>query len=227
MSILTKYNIIEEFKNNKIIFSPELDAFQMQPAAVDIRLGWSFYIPKTWKFDEKGRSAVVADYFDTDNLSENYQLIKLKPGQYFEILPGESIVASTLEKISINTGLIMGILYPRSSSSRRGLSIESGVIDPFYSGNLIIPMVNNTHHALKIYPGERICQIVFYNLKQEISKEDAAKHGLQDSKYNTATPYSLESKPDHQEETELLKQGNVEQLKQQFPIQDDITKNPV
>ena len=223
MSVLTKKNIMESFEKEELNFTPQLDAFQMQPAAVDIRLGWSFYIPHTWKFDENGRSAVVADYMDYKKIQENYQLIKLKPGQYFEILPGESIIASTLEKITINSGRIMGILHPRSSSSRRGLSIESGVIDPFYSGNLIMPMVNNTHHALRIYPGERICQVVFYELKEELSKDEASKHGMQEAKYHTATPYSLGMKPDTQEEVELLKQGRVEQIKQQFPTKKEPT----
>ena len=218
MAILTKNNLIEALNNNTLIFDPPIDAFQLQPAAIDIRVGWSFYIPHTWKLTENGREAVVADYVNQSSLEENFRLIKLQPKQYFEILPGESVVASTLEKIHLNAGNIAGILHPRSSSSRRALSIESGVIDPYYSGNLIIPIRNNSVHSLKIYPGERVCQIVFYELKEDIPKKEAGKHGVQEAKYHTATPYSLGTKPDSKEEVQFIQNGTLQDLKQSYTI---------
>jgi len=218
MAILTKNTLIESLNNKTLIFDPPIDAFQLQPAAIDIRVGWSFYIPHTWKLTQNGREAVVADYVNHTSLEENFRLIKLQPKQYFEILPGESVVASTLEKIHLNSGNIAGILHPRSSSSRRALSIESGVIDPYYSGNLIIPIRNNSVHSLKIYPGERVCQIVFYELNQDIPKQEAGKHGVQEAKYHTATPYNLGTKPDSKEEISFIQTGELANLKKSFAV---------
>ncbi len=107
MAILTKNNLIEALNNKTLSFDPPIDAFQLQPAAIDIRVGWSFYIPHTWKLTENGRESVVADYVNHTSLEENFKLIKLQPKQYFEILPGESVVASTLEKIHLNSVILL------------------------------------------------------------------------------------------------------------------------
>jgi dCTP deaminase len=213
MSVLSRKKLEKILLEKKLQFEPELDAYQMQPASIDLRIGWSFYIPYTWKFTEKGRVAVVADYLDYSSTHENFQLVKLKPGQYFEILPGESIIASSLEKIILGSGNLIGLLYPRSSSSRRGLKIESGLINPKYQGHLIIPMTNNSHHVIKIYPGERLCQLVFHELSDELTSDEALIHGFQDAKYQNTTPYGLEVKIDKQEEIDLLKQGRIDELK--------------
>jgi len=218
MAIITKPRILEAMQKNELVFEPNVDAFQLSVATVDLRVGWSFYIPETWKYTDKGRLAVIADYSDGTQIQEHFQLIKLKPGQYFEILPGESIIASTLEKISLNSGRLMGVLYARSSAVRRGLTIESGVIDPYFSGNLVIPVRNNNNHVLRLYPGERICQIQFQELSDELNKEDATKKGLTDPKYYASTPYNLGVKPDPQEELGLLRLGDIDGLKEKFKL---------
>ena len=212
MSILTRHEIQQKINNNQLIIEPALDEYQMQPTSIDLRIGWSFYIPYTWKFTDKGRVAVVADYMDYSTTHENFQLIKLKAGQYFEILPGEMILASSLEKVGMS-GKLCGVLHARSSASRRGLSIESGLVNPHYSGQLTIPIINQSHHVLKIYPGERLCQMIIHELQTDTSTEEAEKHGLDASKYDQTTPYGLTSKLDSHAEIDILKIGNLDELK--------------
>ena len=224
MSVIAKEKIIELIESQELEISPNLDAFQLQPASIDLRLGWSFYIPYTWKYNDKGRVAVVDDYVDYSTTHENFQLIKLKPGQYFEILPGEMIIAATLEKVSLKTGKHCGILYGRNSSARRGLTIESGMVNPHFSGPLTIPISNQSHHVLKIYPGERLVQLVLHDLSGDITAADAAKHGLQDSKYDGSTPYGLDTKLDSYEELDLLKTGQLDEIKQNFTLVGNVIK---
>ncbi|HUT22134.1 MAG TPA: dCTP deaminase [Candidatus Bipolaricaulota bacterium] len=214
--LLDKKTLLDLLKENKITFEPNLDGFQIQPNSIDLRLGHSFYIPVSWKLNEQGRVAMSADYLDYHAPQDKLQLIKLKPGQYFEILPHEFIMISTLEKISLNNDNIVGNLQPRSTALRRGLQITGGAVDVHYSGHLIIPMVNNTNHILRLYPGERICQLQFFELKSPLSVEEAKKHGLQDAKYNEATPYGLEAKSDSQEEIDLIKAGKIDELKSKY-----------
>lgn len=218
MSTLTKKEILQRIQEGKITFAPELDEFQISPNSIDLRVGWSFYIPHSWKINAKGRVAVIADYMDYQNLEEYFKLIKLSPGQCFEILPKEFILISTLEKITLNCGDIAGTLMPRSSALRRGLQIETGMIDCRYSGQLTIPVVNNSHHIIKLYPGERICQAQLYKLESDLTEEEAKKHGKQDAKYADSTPYSLESKADDTEEIEQIKQGKLIELKQNHQV---------
>jgi dCTP deaminase len=218
MSILSKPRLLEALQKGEIMFEPGIDAFQLSAATIDLRVGWSFYIPERWKYTDKGRVAIQADYSDSAQIQDHYQLIKIKPGQYFEILPGESIIVAALEKITINSGLLMGMLYPRSSAARRGLTVDSGVIDPYFSGNLVIPLRNNNDHVVRIFPGERICQVQIHELSHELTKDDATKKGLNDPKYYATTPYNLGVKPDPQEEMDLLRAGNIDGLKEKYKL---------
>ena len=218
MSVLTKKEIINLIDSKQIEFTPALDEYQLQPNSIDLRVGWSFYIPDAWKYNEKGRVAINADYTDYNSTEEYFKLIKLKPGQYFEILPHETIIISTLEKINLVSGNLAGNLYPRSSALRRGLQINTGVVDCKYSGQLTLPVVNNSNHIIKIYPGERICQMQLYTLASVLSDDEATKHGRDAGKYIDSTPYGLEAKADSNEELDLIRAGKLEELKSVYQI---------
>lgn len=218
MPVLTKKEILNLINSKQVEFSPSLDEYQLQPNSIDLRVGWSFYIPDAWKYNDKGRVAINADYTDYNSTEEYFKLIKLKPGQYFEILPHETIIVSTLEKITLLSGNLAGNLYPRSSALRRGLQINTGVVDCRYSGQLTLPVVNNSNHIIKIYPGERICQMQLYTLASELSDDEAKKHGRDDGKYIGSTPYGLEAKADSNEELDLIRAGKLDDLKNQFKI---------
>ena len=216
--ILNKNELLSYIKEGKISFTPELDGFQIQPNSLDLRLGWSFYVPKTTEMSESGRVGVAADYLEYEQPKEYYKMVKLSPRQCFEIQPEEFVIVSTLEKVSLEDGTVAATLYPRSSVMRRGLIIEGGVVDAHFSGHLTIPVFNSTSHAIKLFPGERLCQLVFHKLCSALTKEDSAKHGLDGSKYMGATPYGLEAKSDNKQEIDLIKSGALDQLKTNFPL---------
>jgi len=220
MSVLTRSEITQYIDSQKLSFSPKLDGFQMQPHAVDLRLGYVFYIPKTWHMTKFGREALKVDPLDQNHNLSTFEMINLKSGQYFELLPKEFVIAATLEKIKINCGDIMGILYPRSSVNRRGLSVDlSGIIDVWYEGSLMIPILNNTEtQTIKIYPGERICQVAFQALSSNICKKDGLKHGLAKAKYVGSNEQSISGKIDKKIEIELVRKGKIDELKKRFSI---------
>jgi deoxycytidine triphosphate deaminase len=211
--ILTRTEIAELINKEKLQFEPTLDKFQNQPHAVDLRLGMIFYLPKTWVLSERGREVLTVDV--TESAGNNFEKIELQPGQFFDLAPGESIIASTLEKVSLNCPNLMGVLYPRSSINRRGLSVDlTGIVDAFYSGNLMIPIHNRTSsQVIRIFPGERICQIVFQTLASDLNRKEAMIHGKIAAKYDGADGKNLASKKDANEELELLKAGDLEGLK--------------
>jgi len=211
--ILTRHEIVALIKTKKLIFEPTLDAFQNQPHAVDLRLGTVFYLPKIWKLTKAGREVLTVDV--TESAGDNFEKIELKPGQFFELAPGESIIASTLEKISLNADDVMGVLYPRSSINRRGLAVDmTGIVDAHYSGHLMIPILNKTSsQIIRIYPGERICQVVFQRLARGLQKVDALRHGAGLAKYNGADAKHLSSQKDANEEIALIRKGDMKSLK--------------
>jgi deoxycytidine triphosphate deaminase len=220
MAILSRAKIIEAIENGKLAFDPGLDKFQFSPIAIDLRVGSNFFVPRLSEMGEKGRTEISVDHLDNKTNNEILDQIHLEPGQVFHLLPGEFILISSLEKISIKTGDIMATLFPRSSTSRRGLSIESGVVDPFYEGFLTIPVLNQTKtQTIKIYPGERIAQLVFQEIGQVVSTEEAESHGLSKPKYQGTKAYMLDYKFDPHEELGLLKDGKIEELKEGYAVE--------
>ncbi|MFZ5391756.1 MAG: dCTP deaminase [Patescibacteria group bacterium] len=218
MSVLTKKEIIELIYSKKIIFSPDLDQFQMQPHAIDLRLGYHFYLPKTWHLTENGREIIKVDPLDYSSNGNLFEVVKLKNGQFFELMPKEFVIGVSLEKIKINQGDIMAVLYPRSSINRRGLSVDlSGIIDVWYEGNLMVPIINNTEtQPIRIYPGERFCQVVFQKLSSHLNKNEASLHGIHKAKYVGSCAQTINSKIDKKDETDLIKKGQIDVLKKKY-----------
>src|SRR5689334_11564708 len=119
MSIITKDQILERIKAGSLSFKPGLDQFQLHGHSVDLRLGYTFMVPKSWHITARGRESLEISNFDKRN-HEYFDVVELEQGQYFDLLPGEYILVSTLEGLKMPNDL-MGILYPRSSTNRKGL----------------------------------------------------------------------------------------------------------
>ncbi|MFQ5493014.1 MAG: dCTP deaminase [Candidatus Dojkabacteria bacterium] len=217
--VLTRSEILARIDSNELVFEPPLDGFQVQPHAIDLRLGFDFLIPKTWTLTKEGRKAISIDPLDKNVNGQNFDKLSLKQGQYFELLPGESVIGATLERIDLKARDIMCVLYPRSSINRRGLAVDlTGIIDVGYKGSLVIPIVNKTgEQIIRIYPGERICQIVFQALSLPMSRAEARKHGLTRAKYHLSKS-NIQSRTDRRDETDLIKKGKISELKRKYKI---------
>lgn len=214
--ILTKTKIIERVKSGSMKFSPALDMFQVRPHAVDLRLGYTFMIPKSWQMTSKGRVALSLDHFDK-NRPEYFDVVELEQGQYFELLPGEYVIVSTLEKITMPKD-IMAVLYPRSSVNRRGMSVDlTGIVDCGYEGQLAVPVRNNTsHQTIRVYPGERFCQMVFEETGEEISDTTNRYKGKDIIEGAIRSNPGLGGKDE--EEMSLIQKGSIKELKEKFKV---------
>ncbi len=216
--ILTRKSIHKRIQNKDLVFDPGLDKFQMQPHAVDLRLGYKFLVPKNWIMTDNGRHALKVSIAEDDYHSEQFDEIILKPGQYFDLLPNEFVIGTSLENIEMNASDLMAILFPRTSTNRRGINLSlSGIIDTGYNGNLIFPMKNEAgNQVLRLYPGERICQVVFETLSDNLTTEEANIHGLQQAKYSSVG--HPQYKVDKSDERDLLVNGDIQSLKHTFGI---------
>lgn len=220
MSIVVQHEIIESIKNGDLKFSPALDDLQFRPHAVDLRLGFTFRIPKQTLFigkKSKGRSAAALDYLSVNNGHFSYyDEVKLRPGQYFDLLPGEWVMGFTLESIHIKSNMLMGVLYPRSSVNRRGLAVDmTGIVDTGYKGRLMIPIHNTTSmQVIRLYPGERICQLVLERLEQPVRSGYEGRYSY-NRKTGTASSYRPEL---HNRETELIRSGKIKEIKKEFRL---------
>ena len=209
MSIITKKQIIERIQSGSLAFKPNLDSFQLQEHSLDLRLGFTFMIPKMWHMTPRGRESLDITHFDKRN-NEYFDVIELEQGQYFDLLPQEYILVSTLESIKMADDL-MAVLYPRSSTNRKGLSLDlTGIIDAGYQGQLILPIRNNTRsQAVRLYPGERLCQVVFEELNGAVSARQSKYH-----QKDIIEGVQTEKKT----EADLLIKGDIKTLKEQYKI---------
>lgn len=209
MSILTKKQIIERISKGGLAIKPGLDLFQLQEHSIDLRLGFTFMIPKMWHLTSNGRESLDITHFDKRN-HEYFEVVELEQGQYFDFLPQEYILVSTLETIKMPDDL-MAILYPRSSTNRKGLSLDlTGIIDAGYEGQLVIPIRNNTRsQAVRLYPGERLCQVVFEELCSPVTSRPSKYH-----QKDIIEGVQMEKK----DEAELIMKGDMKNLKEKFKV---------
>lgn len=212
MAILTKDDITQYLKDKEIKISPGIDKFQLQAHSIDLRLGFTFLIPKVWRVTKAGREQLHMDYFSSDK-PEYFDIIELEKGQFFDLLPGEHILVSSFESITLPKDL-MAVMYPRSSTNRKGISVDqTGIIDSGYSGQLVIPIRNNTQsQTVRLYPGERFCQIVFEKLTAGVKARKSRYH--EKDIIDGVDASSLKSE---KQEASLIKKGEIKKLKTDYP----------
>ncbi len=106
----------------------------------------------------------------------------------------------------------MAVLYPRSSTNRKGLSLDlTGIIDSGYEGQLVLPIRNNTRsQTVRLYPGERMCQIVFEELKEKVSARKSKYH-----QKDIIDGVTLEKR----DESELILKGDIRKLKENYKVE--------
>jgi dCTP deaminase len=213
MAILTKKQLLERIKSGNMVFEPSLDVFQLQAHAIDLRLGYTFMLPKRWHLTEHGREALNVDHL-SEQRPDYFDVIELEKTQTFDLLPGEYVLASTLETISVPDDL-MAILYPRSSTNRKGLSVDlTGIVDSGYQGQLVIPIRNNTEsQIIKLYPGERFCQIVFERLDETAEVRESRYH--QKDIIEGFIKKDAKNSEKDDVELRLVREGNIPELKEQ------------
>lgn len=146
--ILGDEKIKEYVELGDIIISPYVEE-HVEPASVDLRLGHEF--TKVYPTDR------VIDTHDPDSFdTRTFEVDEL------ELAPGETILGTTLESIRVPDYLIANVVG-RSSLGRLDVVIHktAGFIDPGFKGRITLEIENEGQHPVKIYPGDRVCQIWF------------------------------------------------------------------
>lgn len=212
MAVLTKEQILQCVADGTLGFKPGLDTFQVQAHAVDLRLGFTFLVPKSWHVTAKGREQLHMDFF-AETQPEYFDIIELEKGQFFDLLPGEHILVSSLESVKVPDDL-MAVMYPRSSTNRKGISVDqTGIVDSGYEGQLVIPIRNNTlQQTVRLYPGERFCQLVFESLSNKVQARKSRYH-----QRDIIEGVNVDSIDDEREtEIACITTGDLRKLKSEF-----------
>ncbi len=97
------------------------------------------------------------------------------------IHPGEFLLGSTLESLKVPSDLVARV-EGRSSYGRLGIIVHAtaGYIDPGFEGDITLEMQNLGNAPVKLYPEDRVCQVVFETMTSEAENPYGEKT---DSKY--------------------------------------------
>jgi dCTP deaminase len=159
--ILSDSKIKELIKKGELEINP-CEEGQIQCSSVDLRLGGEFA-------RYEGR-----DPIDVRRGTDGIRLIKVK--DYIDILPKEFLLATTVEYIKLPKNLT-AFVEGRSSLGRLGLFIENaGWVDAGFEGQITLELYNANSVPIRLYPGMRICQLVFATLDSVPEKTYKGKY---------------------------------------------------
>jgi dCTP deaminase len=132
------------------------DEAMVQPSSIDVRLDRYFRVFANHRYTH------IDPATQQDDLTE---MVEPKGDEPFILHPGEFVLGSTLEVISLGHDLASR-LEGKSSLGRLGLLTHStaGFIDPGFSGHVTLELSNVANLPIKLYPGMKIGQICVIQL---------------------------------------------------------------
>lgn len=153
--ILSDRTIREELAAGRIVISP-LDPEDVQPSSVDLRLDRFFRV-----FRNHTKRVIDVKV----NQEELTELVEIGGEDAFILHPGEFVLGSTLERVSLPDDLVAR-LEGKSSLGRLGLLIHStaGFVDAGWDGHLTLELSNVATLPITLYPGMKIGQISFLRM---------------------------------------------------------------
>lgn len=153
--ILSDTEIKAYIKDKKIVVVPAPNfKEQLSGASLDLRLGSEFRM-----FDPQ--STII----DPKNKKECTTFHKVGKNGKFVVHPGEFVLGITNEVVGIDNTLCARI-DGKSSVGRMGVVVHStaGHVNPGWKGRLTLEISNIGRIPVILYPGMRICQLVFEKL---------------------------------------------------------------
>ena len=159
--VLSDRTIREQIAAGRIIIDP-LDPESIQPSSVDLRVDRRFRVFRGQKHP----------YIDVrKEQSDLTELVEVVEDEPFILHPGEFVLGSTLERITLPDDLVAR-LEGKSSLGRLGLLIHStaGYVDPGWNGNLTLELSNVANLPITIYFGMRIGQISFIQMSTPVDR---------------------------------------------------------
>ncbi len=150
-------------------FEPEL----VQPSSIDVRLDRRFRV-----FNNQNHTHIDPAKRQDDLTSP----VTVPDGDPFVLHPGEFVLASTLEAVTLPADLAAR-LEGKSSLGRLGLLTHStaGFIDPGFSGHVTLELSNVANLPITLWPGMKIGQLCVFGLSSPAERPYGA--GAAGSRY--------------------------------------------
>ena len=153
--LLSDRDLRAEIASSRVLLEP-YDESMIQPSSIDVRLDRLFRTFENHRYPHIDPSVEQADLT---------RLVETEPGEPFVLHPGEFVLASTYEVITLSDD-IAGRLEGKSSLGRLGLLTHStaGFIDPGFSGHVTLELSNVATLPIMLWPGMKIGQLCLFRL---------------------------------------------------------------
>jgi len=153
--LLSDRDIAKEIQAGRVKVEP-FEQAMIQPSSVDVRLDRFFRVFENHKY------SVIDPSIEQGELTRE---VAVAHDEFFILHPGEFVLASTYEVISLPDD-IAGRLEGKSSLGRLGLLTHStaGFIDPGFSGHITLELSNVANLPVKLFPGMKIGQLCLIKL---------------------------------------------------------------
>src|SRR3979411_1860533 len=132
------------------------DVSLLQPSSIDVR------VDRYFRVFHNARYPFIDVKQPQEELTEE---VEIQGDQPFILHPGEFVLGSTLERVSLPDDLVAR-LEGKSSLGRLGLLIHStaGFIDPGWDGHVTLELSNVANLPITLYPRMKIGQISFIQM---------------------------------------------------------------
>jgi dCTP deaminase len=153
MAVLTRDEILKEIRSGNVIIDPFTEDM-VGPGSVDLTLGNTF---RTFR-----KMHDIYDVTDESSFNDITELVEISNGGRFVLLPQETILGITKEKITLPPYLC-GWLEGRSRFARLGLMVHitAGFMQPGINNHQVLEISNVSSVPLALHPGTRMCQFIF------------------------------------------------------------------
>lgn len=170
--LLSDRDIRAELASGRVRLDP-YDEAMIQPSSVDVRLDRHFRLFDNHKYP------VIDPAQDQPDLT---RLVEVDPDDSFVLHPGEFVLGSTYELITLPDD-VAARLEGKSSLGRLGLLTHStaGFIDPGFSGHVTLELSNVATLPIILWPGMKIGQLCYFRLSSPA--EHPYGSGAQGSRY--------------------------------------------
>jgi dCTP deaminase len=153
--LLSDQDLRKEVESGRLVLDP-FDVEMLQPSSFDVRLDRFFRVFNNTKYTHIDPSQ------QQDELTS---LVETPEGERFVLHPGEFVLGSTYEMVTLPDDLA-GRLEGKSSLGRLGLLTHStaGFIDPGFSGHITLELSNVANLPITLHPGMKIGQLCLFKL---------------------------------------------------------------
>jgi dCTP deaminase len=198
--ILSDRDIRKQIESGRLLIEP-FDADMVQPSSVDLRVDDTFRVFANTRYP----------YIDVRSPMEDLtETVKVKPGEAFILHPGEFVLGSTLERVSLPDDLV-GRIEGKSSLGRLGLLIHStaGFVDAGWTGHLTLELSNVANLPITIYPGMKIGQLCLFEMTSPAEHPYGERGKYQGQRGPTPSKFHQDFQRSSREDPESPSPGNA------------------